>query len=311
MRAIFLGTPQFAVPTLERLIAAGHEIALVVTQPDRPKGRGNSLAMPPVKECALRHGLEVFQPERVRRPEAVERLRALAPEIMVIVGYGQIIPQTILDIPPRGILNVHASLLPKYRGAAPIQWAIANGEAETGVTIMRIDAGLDTGDMLAKAATSVSPGETAIDIAPRLAEMGAHLLVDTLANLDRITPEKQDSSAATYAPILKKEDGLIDWSLPAREIDNRVRGFQPWPGAYSTFRGHKLHVWRSTVTDHRSPYPPGCLALEHRRLYAASGDGLFLELQEVQLEGRKRLPGDVFANGARLEAHERLGEVKV
>jgi methionyl-tRNA formyltransferase len=310
MRTIFLGTPQFAVPTLDRLLTAGHQVELVVTQPDRPKGRRNSISMPPVKEAALRHGLEVFQPERIRRPEGVERLRSSAPEIMVIVGYGQIIPQSILDIAPRGILNVHASLLPKYRGAAPIHWAIANGEATTGVTIMQIDAGLDTGDMLRKAETPIGENETAIDLSPRLAEMGAGLLVETLAALDSISHERQDHSAATYAPILNKEDGLIDWKLPAREIHNRIRGFQPWPGAHSSFRGQTLHLWSSLLSEHRSPYPPGTLLSENRRLYATAGDGLFLELREVQAEGRKRLPGDVFAHGARLTAHEILGEAK-
>ncbi len=314
MRSIFLGTPQFAVPTLERMLAAGHQIRLVVTQPDRPKGRGNSVAMPPVKQAALRHGLEVFQPERVRRSEAVERLRAIAPEIMVIVGYGQIIPQAILDIAPHGILNVHASLLPKYRGAAPIQWAIANGEISTGVTIMKIDAGLDTGDILQRAETAIGDEETALELSPRLAQMGADLLVETLAQIaaqpDLITPEKQDNSAATYAPILKKEDGAIDWNRSAREIHNQIRGLQPWPGAYSVFRGQTLHLWQSAVTSHPSPHPPGTLFLDRRHLYSAAGDGLFLELREVQLEGRKRLPGDVFANGARLIEHEVLGESK-
>jgi methionyl-tRNA formyltransferase len=307
---VFLGTPQFAVPTLERLIAAGHAVDLVVTQPDRPKGRGNQVAMPPVKESAMRHGLEVFQPERIRRPEAVDRLRAVAPDVMVIVGYGQIIPPVILDIAPRGILNVHASLLPKYRGAAPIQWAIAHGEQTTGVTIMRIDAGLDTGDMLSKAETAIGENETAVDLSPRLAEMGADLLVSTLAALDTITPEKQDNAAATFAPILKKEDGAVAWGRPAREIHNRIRGLQPWPGAYSSFRGQTLHLWNSRLTDLASPHPPGTLSLEQRHLYATAGDGLFLELREVQMEGRKRLPGDVFANGARIAPLEKLGESK-
>lgn len=310
MRAIFLGTPQFAVPTLDRLLSAGHQIPLVITQPDRPKGRGNSLAMPPVKEAALRHGLEVFQPERVRRPESVERLRSVAPEIMVIVGYGQILPQSILDIAPRGILNVHASLLPQYRGAAPIQWAIANGETSTGVTIMQIDAGLDTGDILRQAETPIGPDETAPQLSPRLAEMGAALLVDTLAQLDSIAPGKQDDSAATYAPILKKDDGAIDWNRPAREIHNRIRGLQPWPGAYSSFRGQTLHIWHSAITGNPSPHQPGTLLLDRRHLYATAGDGLFLELREVQLEGRKRLPGDVFSSGARLEPHELLSRAR-
>jgi methionyl-tRNA formyltransferase len=310
MRTIFLGTPQFAVPTLESLLSAGHQVELVVTQPDRPKGRGNAIAMSPVKEAALAHRLEVFQPERIRRPEAVERLSAIAPEVMVIVGYGQIIPQSILDIAPRGILNVHASLLPKYRGAAPIQWAVAQGEGTTGVTIMRIDEGLDTGDMLRKAETAIGENETAVELSPRLAAMGAELLVETLAGIESIQAEKQDPAAATYAHILKKEDGLIDWRLSAREIHNRIRGLQPWPGAYSTFRGQTLHVWSSAVSEYRSPDPPGTVVLENRRLYAASGDGLFLELREVQLEARKRLAGAVFANGVRLASHEILGESK-
>jgi methionyl-tRNA formyltransferase len=310
MRTVFLGTPLFAVPTLERMIGAGHSVELVVTQPDRPKGRGNAIAMSPVKEAALRHGLEVFQPERIRRPEGVEKLRSIAPEIMVIVGYGQIIPQSILDIAPRGILNVHASLLPKYRGAAPIQWAIANGETVTGVTIMQIDAGLDTGDMLRKAETAVGENETAIELSPRLAEMGAELLVEVLRELDSIVPEKQDNGAATLAPILKKEDGAIDWHRPAREIHNRIRGLQPWPGAFTSFRGAALHVWSSRLSERGTSEAAGTLEVEQRRVYAACGDGLFLELREVQAEGRKRLPADVFANGARLAAGELLGETK-
>jgi methionyl-tRNA formyltransferase len=310
VRTVFLGTPAFAVPTLERMISAGHSVELVVTQPDRPKGRGGAIAMSPVKEAALRHRLPVFQPERIRRPEGVERLREVSPEIMVIVGYGQIIPQSILDIAPHGILNVHASLLPKYRGAAPIQWAIANGETFTGVTIMKIDAGLDTGDMLLKAETCIGENETALELGPRLADMGANLLVTALAGIDTLSPEKQDDSQATLAPILKKEDGVIDWTFPAREIHNRVRGLQPWPGAYTRFRDAALHLWSSLLTDRATSASPGTLELEHRHLYAACGDGLSLELREVQAEGRKRLPADVFANGARLSAGEVLGETK-
>jgi len=206
VRLVYLGTPQFAVPTLERIVAAGHEVVAVFTQPDRPKGRGQRDAMPPVKEAALRLGLAVHQPERVRRPEVVEQLRTLSPEAMVVVGYGQIIPHAILDIPPKGIINVHASLLPKYRGAAPIQWAIARGETRTGVTTMKIDAGLDTGDMLLKWETEIGPEETAVELGERLAVAGADLLVRTLAELENIVPEKQDEAQATYAPILKKED---------------------------------------------------------------------------------------------------------
>src|SRR5690242_1873212 len=212
MRLVFLGTPAFAVPTLERIVEAGHGIAAVFTQPDRPKGRGQHDAMSAVKQAALRLDLPVHQPERVRRPEVVEQLRCLSPEAMVVVGYGQIIPESILVIPPHGIINVHASLLPKYRGAAPIQWAIARGETRTGVTTMRIDAGLDTGAMLLKAETEIGPEETAVELGARLAEMGADLLIATLSGLadGSIVAVKQDSTQATLAPILKKEDGRID-----------------------------------------------------------------------------------------------------
>ena len=305
MRLIYLGTPEFAVPTLDRLVDANHDVVLVVTQPDRPKGRGQQLAFPPVKEAAIRHNLPVYQPERIRRPEPVERLRELAPQAMVIVGYGQIIPQSILDIPPLGIINVHASLLPKYRGAAPIQWAIANGEPRTGVTTMRIDAGLDTGDMLLKAETDIGPFETSPDLSPRLAALGADLLIDTLNGLasGTISPEKQDHAQATLAPIIKKEDGLIHWSRPAREIHNRIRGFQPWPGAYTAFRGQKLHVWKSRPVDGHGP--PGAI-LRLKPLTVAAGESA-LELLEVQLEGRKRISASDFANGQRLSENELLG----
>src|SRR6185437_2425480 len=287
MRTVFLGTPAFAVPTLERIVQAGHEVLLAVTQPDRARGRGRQLAPPPVKEAALRLGIEVYQPERVRRPEAVARLRELAPDVMVVVGYGQIIPQSVIDIPRLGIINVHASLLPKYRGAGPVQWAIVNGETVTGVTTMRIDAGLDTGDMLLKRETGIGADETSVEVADRLSEMGADLLVETLAGLEAgtIAAEKQDDSLATHAPIIKKEDGLIDWSQSAQAIHNRVRGFQPWPGAFTIFRGHPLHIWRSrpqTATG-----AAGAIA-GTKPLTIACGEGA-LELIEVQAEGRKRM----------------------
>jgi methionyl-tRNA formyltransferase len=307
LRLVFLGTPAFAVPTLERIVAAGHQVLSVVTQPDRPRGRGRQLSAPPVKEAALRLGLPVFQPERVRRPEAVEHLHALELDAMVVVGYGQIIPQKVIDLAPKGIINVHASLLPKYRGAAPIQWSIANGETRTGVTTMRIDAGLDTGDMLLKAETEIGPDETAIELSDRLAVMGADLLVETLANLDSITPRKQDPAQATHAPILKKEDGAIDWTLPAQAVHNRVRGLQPWPGVYTTFRGHTLNIWKSLVRlADLPPAGPGRIA-GIKPLLVACGEGL-LELQEVQIEGRKRICAADFANGQRLTQNEFLGE---
>ena len=301
MRLVFLGTPAFAIPSLERAAAVGHHIAAVYTQPDRPKGRGGKAAMPPVKEAALRLGLPVFQPERVRRPEVVEQLRGLAPEAMVVVGYGQIIPQAILDIPPQGIVNVHASLLPRYRGAAPIQWAIARGETRTGVTTMRIDAGLDTGDILLQWETEIGSDETAIELGERLAVAGAELLVRTLADLPSLQRHPQDEAQATYAPILKKEDGHIDWSMPAGDILNRVRGFLPWPGCYTFLRGQRLHVWKARPADVTYPHrlksvPRGRLETENRRLFAGCGDG-FIELLEVQLEGKKRMEAAAFLNG--------------
>lgn len=310
MRLIFLGTPEFAVPTLEAAAGAGHEVLAVFTQPDRPKGRGRETAMSPVKKAALRLGLPVHQPERIRRPEVVEMLKAMKAEVMVVVGYGQMIPQSIIDLPPLGIVNVHASLLPKYRGAAPIQWAIANGETVTGVTTMRINAGLDTGDVLLKAATAIGAGETAIELSARLAVIGAALLAETLRGLQArtITPEPQNDDQATLAPILKKEDGLIDWTRTAADVHNRVRGFQPWPGAYTTFRGRQLHVWRTRLAPAPAAGEPGTLHPEKRRLLAACGAGTAIELVELQLEGRNRTSAEAFLNGQRVTANERLGE---
>jgi methionyl-tRNA formyltransferase len=263
-----------------------------------------------VKESAVRLGIPVYQPERVRRPEALEYLRALGAEAMVVVGYGQIIPQSVIDLAPLGIINVHASLLPKYRGAGPIQWAIASGETRTGVTTMRIDAGLDTGEMLLKAETEIGSEENAVELGTRLSVMGAELLVQTLDGLaaGRIAGEKQDNAQATYAPLLKKEDGAIDWSRPAQEIHNRVRGLQPWPGAYTGFRGQKLHLWRTRVAHGVSGAAPGTV-LGARPLLVQTGQGS-LELLEVQMEGRKRVPAGDFANGQRLTDNELLGEAR-
>jgi methionyl-tRNA formyltransferase len=303
MRVVYLGTPSFAVPSLERIVDAGHLVCGVFTQPDRPKGRGQKDTMPPVKEAALRLGLEVHQPERVRRPEVVELLRAMAPDLMVVVGYGQIIPQTILDIPPHGIINVHASLLPKYRGAAPIQWAIARGEKTTGVTTMKIDAGLDTGAMLLKWETEIGDDETAIELGARLAPAGAELLVRTLDELPGIVPEAQDDAQATLAPILKREDGHIDWSAPPQEILNRARGFQPWPGAYGFLKGQRFHVWRGAIAERR--LAAGALSVEGKRLFAGCGGGA-IELLEIQLEGKKRMAASAFLNGFPIAAGEVL-----
>jgi methionyl-tRNA formyltransferase len=307
MGIIFLGTPGFAVPTLDRIVAAGHAVSLVVTQPDRPRGRKQELIASPVKAAALGHGIEVYQPERIRRPEALTYLRAFSPDVMVVVGYGQIIPRSIIDLAPLGIINVHASLLPELRGAAPIQWSIARGFKRTGVTTMRIDAGLDTGDILLQWETPIGLDETAPELSARLAEAGADLLVRTLAELcaGGIHPRPQENSLATYAPILTKEDGRIDWSNPAQQIHDLIRGFQPWPGAHTSFRGQSLHLWRSRLVPaqmvHQSTrdLPPGALLQKHG-VFAVGGDGAVLELLEVQLEGRKKMPAEVFANGQRI-----------
>lgn len=299
MKLVFLGTPEFAVPTLERIAAAGHQVVAAFTQPDRPKGRGNELAAPPVKIAAERLSIPVYQPERVRRPEVVEQIRAMAPDAMVVVGYGQIIPQSILDIPPLGIINVHASLLPKYRGAAPIQWAIARGETRTGVTTMRIDAGLDTGEMLLKAETQIGAEESAVELSARLAVMGADLLIRTLDELSIIQPEKQDNSQASYAPILKKEDGKIGWRMSAEEIANRIRGFQPWPGGYTFLRGKRLAIWKARA----EPGSDSAGVIRGKRV--GCGQGL-LELIEVQPEGKKRMSAEAFLNGHQVKDGEVL-----
>ncbi|MBI4893085.1 MAG: methionyl-tRNA formyltransferase [Acidobacteria bacterium] len=308
MKLAFLGTPQFAVPTLEALVEAGHSVAAVYTQPDRPKGRGQSFASPPVKDAALRLELEVRQPERVRH--CLEELAALQTDAMVVVGYGQIIPQSIIDLPRYGIVNVHASLLPTYRGAAPIQWAIASGETVTGVTTMQINAGLDTGDMLLKAETPIGPEETALELGPRLAAIGAPLLIETLAGLESgtVKPTPQDNAEATLAPILTREHGLIDWNQPASLIHSRARGFLPWPGAWTTFRGQRFHVWRCRIAEAESPAIPGTLFSHARRLFAACGAGSALELIEIQLEGRKRVDAAAFLNGQRLSGNDLLGD---
>ena len=306
LRTVFLGTPQFAVPTLDALVAAGHQVISVYTQPDRPKGRGQSVAMSAVKEAALRLNLPVLQPERIRRPEHVAELIEQAPEVMVIVGYGQIIPQNIIDIPRFGIINVHGSLLPKYRGAAPIQWAIANGESITGVTTMRINAGLDTGHMLLKAETSIEANESAAELGERLSHLGAKLLIESLENPQMVgTP--QDDKLATHAPILSKQDGAIDWSWPATLIHNRTRGLYPWPGTSTLFRDQSLRLWQTRVCDETTEADPGRILASKGPVKVACGQNTVLELLEVQQEGRKRVSGTDFRNGLRIVENEILG----
>lgn len=308
LNLVFCGTPRFAVPSLEKLAAAGYRIHLVVTQPDRPKGRGLELVQSPVKQSAHKLNLPITQPDRIKtNDEFRSQLTAIKPDAIIVVGYGRIIPQWMLDLPPLGNINLHASLLPKYRGAAPIQWAIANGETVTGNTTMRIDAGLDTGDILVQQQLPINPDDTAETLAPRLADMGADLLVQTLRGLETssIHPRKQDDTQATLAPILKKEDGLIDFSRTAPEILNRLRAFQPWPGAYTKFRGKNLQVVKAQLAN--EPVPPTKLKAIGDRLIAGCAKNTSLELVELQLEGKKRSSAQAFINGYHPKESEKLG----
>ena len=305
---VFCGTPGFAVPTLEKLFATGFRIHLVVTQPDRPKGRGLELVSSPVKESALKLGLPIAQPDKIKANEEFRtRLTEIKPDAIIVVGYGRIIPQWMLDLPRFGNINLHASLLPKYRGAAPIQWAIASGETTTGNTTMRIDAGLDTGDILLQEELVIASNDTSETLAPRLAAMGADLMVKTLRELQAgtIEPHRQDNARATLAPILKKEDGLIDFTRSAAEINNRMRGFQPWPGAYTTFRDKKLQILKAAVSSEN--VPPAELSARGDHLVIGCANGSSLEVLELQLEGKKRTNAADFVNGYRPRAGEKLG----
>jgi methionyl-tRNA formyltransferase len=307
LNLVFCGTPRFAVPALEKLVAAGFAVRLVVTQPDKPRGRGLELAPSPVKQSALGFDLPLAQPGKIRtNDEFRAQLSALNPDAIIVVGYGRILPQWMIDLPPLGNINLHASLLPKYRGAAPIQWAIASGEALTGVTTMRIDAGLDTGDILQQREMAIAPGESAETLAPRLAEMGADLLVETLRGLQAGTVHRrpQDSAQSSLAPILKKEDGRIDFRRPAQEICNRLRGFQPWPGAFASFRGKNLQVWDARPLERT--LGGGELLVENDQLLAGCGAGTSLQLLEIQLEGKKRMAARDFIHGYRPNNGERL-----
>jgi len=309
LNLVFCGTPHFAVPTLSRLLEAGFRVQLVVTRPDRPKGRGLELVSSPIKQCALKLELPVNQPESIKTNDAFRaQLSSLRPDAIIVVGYGRIIPQWMLDLPPLGNINLHASLLPKYRGAAPIQWAIARGETITGVTTMKLDAGLDTGDILLQQEIPIASDDTAEVLAPKLAAVGADLTVETLRGLETgsVSPRQQVHAHATLAPILKREDGLIDFSRRATEILNRLRGFQPWPGAYSKFRGKNLQVWKAVIADRALPLSE--LKVEGERLLVGCGEGTAIELLKVQLEGKKRTPASDFLRGYRLRPGEKLGE---
>ena len=298
------------MPTLEKLVCTGFRVTLVVTQPDRPRGRGMELAASPVKRSALALDLPVLQPDKIKNNEEFrEQLRALAPQAIIVVGYGRIIPQWMIDLPPLGNINLHASLLPKYRGAAPIQWAIAMGETITGVTTMRIDAGLDTGDILLQSEERIQREDTAVTLAPRLAQTGAELMIATLAGLQgrTITPKPQDNTRATLAPILKREDGLIDFSHTATDAWNRLRGFQPWPGAFTKFRGKTLHIHVAVPAPEEAVVAPAHFTIEHERLLLGFAHGTALEVRELQPEGRKRMGAQDFVNGYRPRSEETLG----
>jgi methionyl-tRNA formyltransferase len=310
MRIIFCGTPHFAVPTFIHLLAQTDiDIAAVITQPDRPRGRGHQISASPVKQAAIAANVPVHQPEKIRSPEAQDLLKQLVPDCIVIIAYGQIIPARLLDIPKLGWINLHASLLPKYRGAAPINWAIANGETQTGVTTMRIDAGMDTGNILLQEEIGIAPEETAPELAKSMAEAGAPLMLDTLRGLaaGKLTARPQNKDEATYAPLLKKEDGHIDWNRPAQEIYNRMRGFAPWPGAYTSFRGQTCQIWAEPFSlPTLTGSAPGTISREDTQILIACGHATLLRLLSVKVEGRKQISAVEFANGARLTERERF-----
>jgi methionyl-tRNA formyltransferase len=310
MRIVFCGTPQFAVPSLKYLLTQDDfEILSVFTQPDRPRGRGQEISFSAVKEAAVAAGLDVQQPAKIRAPEVGEHLRKIAPDAIVIIAYGQIIPARLLPIPRLGWINLHASLLPKYRGAAPIQWAIANGETVTGNTTMRIDAGMDTGEMLLQEELGIGATETAPELADRLAEMGAALMAKTLRGLGNgeLTGRAQDHAGATMAPMLKREDGRIEWARTAGEIFNRMRGFAPWPGAYTEFRGQMCHL-RGKLATGPAPGEPGAILLEKDFVRVICGGGSLLEITHVKQEGRKEITAGEFARGARVVEGEKFGK---
>ncbi|HEY0407311.1 MAG TPA: methionyl-tRNA formyltransferase [Pyrinomonadaceae bacterium] len=308
MRLIFMGTPEAAVPTLQRCIEDGHEIAAVWTQPDRPAGRGNRLTTTPVKEFALKRGLAVEQPLKIRTDEARDLFAACEADAAIVVAYGRILPQSFLRAPRRGCINVHFSLLPNYRGAAPVNWAIVRGESLTGVTTMQMDAGLDTGAILLQRETEITAAVTAPSLMKRLAEMGALLLSETLARLDEIEPREQSEEKATFAPMLRREDGLVDWALDAFQIERRVRGFQPWPNAYTSYQSRRL-VIRRAEAERASHQSTAGEIIEARgdSLVVACGSETALRLLEVQTEGKRSMSARDFVNGAHVLAGERVG----
>ncbi|HEX3377902.1 MAG TPA: methionyl-tRNA formyltransferase [Candidatus Acidoferrales bacterium] len=314
LRIVFCGTPEFAVPSLRRLAECPEfSIQAVISQPDRPRGRGGNVTASPVKETALELGLHVYQPESIKSESSQDFLKRLAPDAVVIIAYGQIIPARLLTIPRLGWLNVHGSLLPKYRGAAPIHWAIANGETVTGITTMQINAGMDTGPTLLRREVAIGPEETSPELAARMSADGADLIVETLLQFDRgeIAPSPQEETGVSYSPILKKEDGRINWRQTAQQIYNRMRAFTPWPGSYSTFRGQTCHLWGHPESL-SAPEPsgtqkmPGEIVAAAKDIYVVCGEKTILRLDSVQVEGRKKNTAREFANGAHIRTTERF-----
>lgn len=310
MRIVFMGTPQAAVPTLRRCVEDGHEVVAVWTQPDRPSGRGHKLAQSPVKDFALAHNLPVHQPQRIKTDEARHLFASHDADVAVVVAYGRILPEEFLRTPTRGCINVHFSLLPKYRGAAPTNWAIVNGEKETGVTTMFMEPTLDTGPILLQHSTKIGETETAPELMQRLSETGAELLSETLARLDELTPRPQNHTEATFAPIIKKDDGLIDWTRPAEVIERAIRGFQPWPTAHTTFNAKGLTIWEAQALLTVSPLiQPGEVVVAYRdELVVQCGKQTALRVLEVQPEARKRLAARDFINGMHVKVSDRLGK---
>ena len=310
MKIVFMGTPDYAATALEAILQAGYEVTGVVCQPDKPKGRSGALAACPVKECALKYNLPVFQPERIKRPEAVAELKKFPADVFVVAAFGQILSEVILTMPKYGCINIHASLLPKYRGAAPIQWCIVDGEKETGVTIMQMDAGIDTGDILFTKKVEITDEETGGSLFDKLSEAGAELIVEALPKIEagEVHPVKQDEALSNYARMLKKEDGQINWKRPAEEIGRQVRGMDPWPSAYTYYKGKQFKIWKAQAVDGGTEgLQPGTIAqIEKQGIWIACGSGM-LQVTEAQLEGKKRMSAADLMNGRSLEMNERLG----
>lgn len=310
MKIVFMGTPNAAAASLKRILADNHEVVAVYTQPDKPAGRGNKLTTSPVKEFALQNDLPIYQPTKIKTPEALELFKSHHADVAVVVAYGRILPPAYLEAFPKGAINVHFSLLPKYRGAAPVNWAIVRGETKTGVTTMKMDAGLDTGAMLLQREIEVGADGNAIELMAKLSTLGADLLSETLAIFDELTAQPQEDEQATYAPIMKKEDGLIDWNLSATEIANRVRGFQPFPTSYTFYQGKKMTIWKARqIQDSEFEAQDSGFVLDAKgnNLIVGCGSQTVLQIEELQLEGKKRMATRDFLNGIKIQTGEKLG----